>query len=88
MLKGVNHQVVEINRPESRYFERIMFVVKPEFSSLSTAKLLKDAEKSIGHASAMPPRTKKFRDNKRQYLWLHVLSAVVIVALLIALFLK
>ena len=55
MLKGVNRQVLEVNMPESRYFERVLFIVKPEFSALSASKLMKEAE-SVAKTPAVPPR--------------------------------
>lgn len=39
MIKGVNHQVVEVSQTQSEYFERILFFVKPEYASLSEGKL-------------------------------------------------
>lgn len=55
MLQGVNHQVVEINRPECEYFERVIFFVKPEYSSVSEGTLRERAGKIAGDAGAPPP---------------------------------
>ncbi len=55
MLQGVNHQVVEITRPECEYFERVIFFVKPEFSSVSEGTLRERAGKIAGAAGAPPP---------------------------------
>ena len=74
MLKGVNRQVLEVNKPESRYFERILFVVKPEFTSLSGAKLLKDAKEQVAHREAQPPKMR--RAAVRQRLLLAVAAAI------------
>ena len=32
MLKGVNKRIVEINDPDSLYFERAVFYLRPNFS--------------------------------------------------------
>ena len=39
MIKGVNKQVVDVAEPDSAYFERVLFFVKPEFSGLSESAL-------------------------------------------------
>ena len=59
MLQGVNHQVVEVTRPECEYFERVIFFVKPEYSTVSEGTLRERAGKIAGSAGAPPPtRTK------------------------------
>ena len=55
MIQGVNHQVVEITRPECEYFERVIFFVKPEFSSVSQGTLRERAGKIAGEAGCPPP---------------------------------
>ena len=62
MLKGVNRQVVEIPQPESAYFEKVIFFVKPEFSGVSEIKLRSSADSLIKKASS-PPEGKT--DNNR-----------------------
>ena len=57
MLKGVNRQVVEIPQPDSIYFERVLFFVKPEFSEMSEQRLRSSADELIKNASP-PPREK------------------------------
>ena len=44
MIKGVNKQVVDVNEPDSAYFERVLFFVKPEFSGLGEGALRKKAD--------------------------------------------
>lgn len=53
MLKGVNRQVVEIPQPQSRYFEKIILFVKPEFSGLPQARLSRAALPEL--PEALPP---------------------------------
>lgn len=63
MIQGVNHQVVEITRPNCEYFERVIFFVKPEFSSVSSGTLRERASKMASSSSAPPPtkiKEKKF----------------------------
>ena len=57
MIKGVNHQVVEITRPSCDYFERVIFFVKPEYSSVSHGTLRERASMIAGE-TGMPPKTR------------------------------
>lgn len=59
MLKGVNRQVLEIAQPECAYFERVLFFVKPEYSSVSESKLKSKADSLIKSSSAPPAEKKK-----------------------------
>ena len=88
MLKGVNRQVLEVNRPDSRYFERVLFIVKPEFTSLGAAKLLKEAQALAEHGSPVPPRIRA-KENKEKKLYAAiVLLSLALIAGVIALVLK
>ncbi|MBR5262216.1 MAG: hypothetical protein IKV49_00200 [Clostridia bacterium] len=62
MLKGVNHQVIEVTKPSCEYFERVIFFVKPEFSSVSEGTLRERASTIAGEAGAPPPS--KVRQDK------------------------
>ena len=55
MIKGVNRQVVEVNDTECDYFEKIMFFVKPEYTSLSEGKIRERAGRIAAKAGAVPP---------------------------------
>ena len=44
MIKGVNKQVVDVAEPDSAYFERVLFFVKPEFSGLGEGALRQKAD--------------------------------------------
>ena len=59
MLKGVNRQVVEIAQPESRYFEKIILFVKPEFSGWPEARLAAQAVLDLPGDAAPPKNAKK-----------------------------
>lgn len=63
MIKGVNHQVVEVNDTACEYFERIIFFVKPEYSFLSEAKIRERAGK-IAATATLPPTANKERRKK------------------------
>lgn len=65
MIKGVNHQVVEVNKPACEYFEKVLFFVKPEYASLNSAKISEKAN-NIAVNTGSPPRIKR-RGRKRVY---------------------
>ena len=58
MLKGVNHKVIEVNHPDSLYFERAVFYLRPEVDDLPTHAALRETEryftaKSLRHRAGM-----------------------------------
>lgn len=57
MIKGINRQVVEVTQEENSYFERILFFVKPEYSTISE-KQLKERAQQIGNSAGAPPAAK------------------------------
>ena len=65
MLRAVNRQVLEVNQTESVYFERILFIVKPEFSSLPLSKLMKEAQALTAGTTPLPPQMKRRFFGKR-----------------------
>lgn len=64
MIKGVNRQIVEVNQTECDYFERIIFIVRPEYKSTGASILKSEADKlsqnAISSIEAMP-KAKKSR---------------------------
>lgn len=75
MIQGVNHQVVEITRPDCEYFERVIFFVKPEFSSVSSGTLRERASKIASCSSAPPPTKIK---EKKLYFAMKLLAAAAV----------
>ena len=61
MIKGVNRQIVEVNETECDYFERIIFIVRPEYKSASSTLLKTEADKLSKNAigSSPPPKPGK-----------------------------
>lgn len=66
MLKGVNHQVIEVTKPTCEYFERVIFFVKPEFSAVSEGTLRERADEIAGKAGSPPPT--KLRRNRAVFI--------------------
>lgn len=58
MIKGVNHQVVEVSDTGSEYFEKIMFFVSPDYAGISEGKIRERAG-LIAKGTDAPPQTKR-----------------------------
>ena len=56
MIKGINRQVVEITQTDCEYFERILFLVKPEYAAISEGKLRERASQMS--SAGKPPATR------------------------------
>ena len=54
MTKGVNRQVLEIHDTGSDYFEKALFFIKPEFSTLGENKLASQAREIIKNGQTIP----------------------------------
>lgn len=56
MIKGVNKKVLEINNPQSLYFEKAVLYLKPNLSSISCKLLRAEAQEMIRSMSPRQPR--------------------------------
>lgn len=52
LIKGVSKRVVEINNPESIYFEKAIFYIKPHMSDMPEKLLAREADEYISELSA------------------------------------
>lgn len=80
MLKGVNRQVVEIPQPESDYFERVIFFVKPEYCGMGEAGIREKAAAVIKNALP-PPKNRNGRFELRLRSVLRTAAAALLGAL-------
>ncbi|HIZ84008.1 MAG TPA: hypothetical protein H9668_06290 [Firmicutes bacterium] len=58
MLRGVNRQIIEVKDTGSRYFERALLIVRPEFAHMQPGQLEREADKylaSVGRPPALRP---------------------------------
>lgn len=53
MIKGINHQVIEVTQTDNKYYERALLVVRPEYSSVQRALLEKEAKKLLKKMGAV-----------------------------------
>lgn len=56
MIKGVNKKVLEINNPQSLYFEKAVLYLKPNLNSISYKLLRAEAQEMIRSISPRQPR--------------------------------
>ncbi len=57
MMKGVSKQILEVTNTENPYFEKIIFLVKPEHQKTDYSKLKKEAE-ALATVTQKPPKLK------------------------------
>lgn len=68
MIKGVNKKVLEINNPQSLYFEKAVLYLKPNMSSVSCKLVRAEAEQMIRSMSPKTPKSFALR-------WLAITAA-------------
>lgn len=54
MVKGINRQVLELSETGSRYFEKALFFVKPEYSRESESVLRQSAIRAVNDGVGVP----------------------------------
>lgn len=54
MLRGVNKQIIEVKDTGSRYFERALLFVRPEFSEMRPGQLEAEANKFLATVGRPP----------------------------------
>lgn len=57
MLRGVNKQIIEVKDTGSRYFERALLFVRPEFAEMRPGQLEAEADKFLATVGR-PPSTR------------------------------
>ena len=53
MIKGINHQVIEVTEIDNKYYERALLVLKPEYSTVHEDLLEHEAKKMLKDFSTM-----------------------------------
>lgn len=71
MLKGVNHQMIEVSRPDDPYFEKALLVVRPGADTGDEALLHSQAAKALLQAGSYSGlRRRRWRYRLTQAAWL------------------
>jgi len=68
MLKGVNKYIIEVSNPESEFFERAIFFVKPDKSDITTKALNESVQNIINGAGNIRTHKKAWRQKKHTLL--------------------
>lgn len=58
MIKGVNKKIIEINNPESIYFEKAVFYLRPEVIELPQQVAEEEIERYIARLGIMSAKKK------------------------------
>lgn len=66
MIKGVNRKVIEINHPESAYFERAVLYLRPDVNEAPLHAAQLETEAFLGN-TPMPKR--RHRLTLRSWVW-------------------
>lgn len=81
MVKGVNKTVIEVNNTGSLLFEKIVFYVTPEYSSLSAKQLKKAASSfSFNFEARSPKQSLRKRYKLRKKRIFCILATIITVA--------
>ncbi|MCL2078019.1 MAG: hypothetical protein FWH08_06420 [Oscillospiraceae bacterium] len=64
MLKGVNKLIIEVSNPESDFFERAIFFVKPEKSNIVTKEMNRNVQDIMGKACDIEPKKTKNKKSR------------------------
>lgn len=83
MVKGVNKQIIEVNNPESIYFERAVFYLKPGVRILPSELSEREINKLI---SPYTDHRKMAVKLKRGRIFLYFVITALIIALVISIF--
>ena len=86
MVKGVNKTVIEVNNTGSRYFEKIVFYVTPQYGNLSAKQLKKAASNFSFNFESLPQKNglrnlHKWRKIKRVLLYGGATLAIIVSSL-------
>ncbi len=82
MVKGVSKTVIVVNDTGSRYFEKIVFYVTPEYGTLNAKQLKKAASDfSFHYNEHFEPKSLRGRIKRKKRLkWAVVIAGLLLVA--------
>ncbi len=83
MVKGVNKQIIEVNNPESPYFDRAVFYLKPNVRILPTELSNREIDKLI---SPYIDHRKMAQNLKRGRIFLYFIIIALTIALAFSIF--
>ena len=84
MIKGVNKQIIEVNNPDSIYFEKAVFYLRPEVKKLPAEIAVREIERCIG--SRVDAATRRQRLLRLFVNLTYIAVAAVIICLILTIF--
>lgn len=82
MIKGVNKKVLEINNPESIYFEKAVLYLKPNMTCIPQKLLRQEADEFISDIS---PKQRKYVSFAKLIIGLSLSFSAVVISLVLLL---
>lgn len=82
MLKGVNKRIVEINDPESIYFERAVFYLRPNITVIPDMVSHLEAERLYTKASGSSQEGRSRKVSRKKLLIIGAAAAAVLLMLM------
>lgn len=77
MIKGVNHQVIEVTETGNPFFERALLVLRADCADAPKSLLQKEAQRLVRHADSYTAiRRNRIRHRRQRIAWLFGGSAV------------
>lgn len=84
MIKGVNKQIIEVNNPDSIYFERAVFYLRPGVRKLPAEIAAREIERCIG--SRVDPVARRQRLLRLSVNLTYIAVAAVLICLFLTIF--
>lgn len=77
MIKGVNKQIIEVNNPESIYFEKVVFYLRTGVQKLPTEISRREIDRFLGNENS------KFKKKARFIRFLRFLTYIAIISIIL-----
>ncbi len=91
MVKGVNKRVIEVNETGSKYFEKIVFFVTPEYGNLTVGELQKATEfmtyNLSDYKSLKRPTLRQIKKSRRRRVFWSAVGILAVVGVVLILIL-
>ncbi len=69
MLRGVHRQIIEINQPQSNYFEKVLLFVNPNCPNISQHQLQMEARRVVQHLGGQPTSGQLRKTARKRRFW-------------------
>lgn len=84
MIKGVNKQIIEVNNPDSIYFEKAVFYLRPGVRKLPAEIAVREIDRCIGGRAAPLSRRQKLLRLSVNLTYIAVMAVIICLFLTIS----